>query len=261
MNNTTGNQYDYLSSKIKRIFLPLPNFKYFHKPSEVNEVDPRFIGRERIIKTLTAWLNGENGQSGSYLITGYRGMGKSSFVGKVIDELIQKQKRKEDDNKKIKRNINIHLSTLLLLSLLFIYLLLGSPNFIGITSFYSFILACLIILEMIKRYSIDSQHKEIKTHQKHIKWHIWLSALFIIICILSNLLNIVPDYQYYYLTYGITLDFITGLILIFFWTYQSCKQGSFIKEFKHNFSIPFIKEIPFRKYHKYIHVIKINLGN
>lgn len=74
-------------SKIRSICIPLPQFSFFHRPSEVQDVDSHFVGRERILRLLKNWLDIDNGNyTGSYLITGYRGMGKTSFVGKAIDE-------------------------------------------------------------------------------------------------------------------------------------------------------------------------------
>lgn len=85
--------YDDLYSKVRRIYISLPDFKFFHRPSKINDVDSHFVGRERIIALLKNWLDDKNGNhTGSYLITGYRGMGKTSFVGKVIDEMVEKQR-------------------------------------------------------------------------------------------------------------------------------------------------------------------------
>lgn len=95
MDNDKNNDFDFYSSKIKRIFIPLPGFKFFHRPSEENDIDPSFIGRDRISEKLANWLRDDNGnKTGAYLITGFRGMGKTSFVGKVIDDLKKKQKNK-----------------------------------------------------------------------------------------------------------------------------------------------------------------------
>lgn len=80
------------SSKISPLNIPVPNFKFFHKPSSEEEIDDTFIGREEISETLTNWL--ENGDTGSYLVSGYRGMGKSSFVGKVLNEIAHTDKEK-----------------------------------------------------------------------------------------------------------------------------------------------------------------------
>ncbi len=84
-------KFDYLKSKIQELHIPLPNFKYFHKPSSEEDVFENYIGREEISEQLEEWLT--SGDSGSYLVTGYRGMGKSSFVGKVLNKIARKSKK------------------------------------------------------------------------------------------------------------------------------------------------------------------------
>lgn len=81
------NPFDLFSSRVKGINIPLPQYRFFHHPSSVDSVDPKFMGRDNISGILTDWLTDEKTQSGSYLVTGYRGMGKSSFVGRVLYEL------------------------------------------------------------------------------------------------------------------------------------------------------------------------------
>ena len=88
----TKSNFDFLKSKIRELHIPLPNFKYFHKPSSEEEVFPNFIGREEDSEQLEEWLT--NGDSGAYLVTGYRGMGKSSFVGKVLNKITRKDKNR-----------------------------------------------------------------------------------------------------------------------------------------------------------------------
>lgn len=79
------------SSKIRKIYIPLPDFHFFHRPSKWEDTSPYFIGRRQIAEKLKNWLiDTEKNSTGAYLITGYRGMGKTSFVGKVIDEIMQK---------------------------------------------------------------------------------------------------------------------------------------------------------------------------
>lgn len=84
-----SNRFDIYSSKVKRINIPIPEFNFFHKASSEEEVDPKFIGREQISDKLYSWLK-EDPAGGSYLVTGFRGMGKSSFVGRVMNELTRK---------------------------------------------------------------------------------------------------------------------------------------------------------------------------
>ncbi len=74
------------SSKVKRVNIPIPGYDKFQGHSAIG-AEP-LIGRSRIIEKLKLWLgdNGKNG--GAFLITGYRGMGKTSFVNKVLYELV-----------------------------------------------------------------------------------------------------------------------------------------------------------------------------
>lgn len=72
------------TARVKSIYIELPGYEYFHSPSGINRKDDRFIGREAIIKRLKTILNNSKTRAGAYLITGYRGMGKTSLVRKVI---------------------------------------------------------------------------------------------------------------------------------------------------------------------------------
>lgn len=80
------------SSKVKRVNVPLPSFNYVHKSWMSNRRELKMvgflIGRDRIIEKLKSWLTKEKTDGGSYLITGYRGMGKTCFVDNVIYELV-----------------------------------------------------------------------------------------------------------------------------------------------------------------------------
>ncbi len=75
------------SSSIKHILIPLPGFKNYHQTGTESIEDKNFIGRDTIIAKLKSWLSNDQTYTGAYLITGYRGMGKSSFVGKVLYDL------------------------------------------------------------------------------------------------------------------------------------------------------------------------------
>ncbi len=93
MKNTT-NEFEKYSSKIDRIDIELPNFKYFHGASSEEKVDPKFIGRKKIINQLKSWIIDKNSKTGVYLITGFRGMGKSSFVGKALNNISNKPSKR-----------------------------------------------------------------------------------------------------------------------------------------------------------------------
>jgi len=95
MKNLSANpdpKFDFLKSKIKELHIPLPKFKkFFHKPSSEEEGFDNFVGREEEAEKLEAYLS--DGDSGSYLITGYRGAGKTSFVGEVLHKITSNRKK------------------------------------------------------------------------------------------------------------------------------------------------------------------------
>jgi predicted AAA+ superfamily ATPase len=68
----------------KAICLEIPDYEFNHRPVGQFESD-LFVGREKIKDDfVNVLLNGQD--NGAYLVTGYRGMGKTSFVQKVINE-------------------------------------------------------------------------------------------------------------------------------------------------------------------------------
>jgi Cdc6-like AAA superfamily ATPase len=76
-------------SYLKDVFLELPKYRFNHNPVEGSDLESKketqeiFLGREKITeKFLNILKNGTT--NGSYLITGYRGMGKTSFVKRVL---------------------------------------------------------------------------------------------------------------------------------------------------------------------------------
>lgn len=82
-------------SNLHNMIIPLYGFNHYHSASNCEEDTERFIGRDSIIDKLSAWLDAPKGKtaySGAYLITGYRGMGKSSFVHKAVEKLSPKPK-------------------------------------------------------------------------------------------------------------------------------------------------------------------------
>lgn len=88
-------------SEMREIIIPLLGFRAFHHTNNNNDKQHDlndFIGRESIFDKLQSWLedNSKIGEkySGAYLITGFRGMGKSSFVHKAIQNLISKVPKK-----------------------------------------------------------------------------------------------------------------------------------------------------------------------
>jgi hypothetical protein len=97
-------------SYIKDIFLEVPDYKYNHKPHSgskrnLSDDDKKnnhiFIGREKLKANFLNILK-EGGRNGAYLVTGYRGMGKTSLVNNVIDEYKDFEEKENREVKPIK---------------------------------------------------------------------------------------------------------------------------------------------------------------
>ena len=73
--------FKFASSK-RYLKIHVPDFAFKHDDNNVGK--DKFVGREIQIRRLYTWLTSDS-KSGSYLVTGYRGMGKSLLVKRVID--------------------------------------------------------------------------------------------------------------------------------------------------------------------------------
>ena len=88
-------------SYIKDIYIELPDYKFLHGPIKIEDEenkkdqqeDERFIGRIDIEKKFLNLLR--KGENGAYLITGYRGTGKTSFVNRTINKYTSNKTKKE----------------------------------------------------------------------------------------------------------------------------------------------------------------------
>lgn len=67
----------------------MPDFAFKHDDNNVGK--DKFVGREIQLRKLYTWLTSDS-KSGSYLVTGYRGMGKSLLVKRVIDMITREPK-------------------------------------------------------------------------------------------------------------------------------------------------------------------------
>lgn len=76
-------------SKIKSLWIQIPGYRFFHSPSgiEKRNRDPRLIGRKLTKKKLRGLICNSQTYSGTYLVTGFRGMGKTSLVRQVLSEI------------------------------------------------------------------------------------------------------------------------------------------------------------------------------
>jgi hypothetical protein len=78
---------DKYSSRIKKVMIQLHDYHFYHGPYKEIFGDNRFIGRKAILTKLKSLFTSSEYKSGVYLITGYRGSGKTSVVNKAIDEI------------------------------------------------------------------------------------------------------------------------------------------------------------------------------
>lgn len=90
---------------VDRLNIKLENFQFYHRPSSSGKVDPKYIQRNKPAYQLTEWLKNAN-RHGTYLVAGYRGVGKSSLVGSVIHNL-KKEYRKNGKRHYIDICVNI----------------------------------------------------------------------------------------------------------------------------------------------------------
>lgn len=88
--NIRNNEFFRYSSATKFIKFHIPGFAFKHDNS-INKEKDKFVGREVLMNRLFLWLSSTS-RSGSYLITGYRGMGKSVLVNRVLERICRPQK-------------------------------------------------------------------------------------------------------------------------------------------------------------------------
>lgn len=88
------NTFQSYASENDRINVLLENFTFFHRPSTEEQIDPKYRPPVNAFHQFTNWLKENEAKSAIYLITGYRGAGKSSFVNYVIRNLNRPKEKK-----------------------------------------------------------------------------------------------------------------------------------------------------------------------
>ena len=71
--------------KFKTWIIPLPDFHFVHQTYNKSTDHRDFFGRDKDVRDFVEVLRNSSSTSGSYLVTGYRGAGKTSLVKKVMD--------------------------------------------------------------------------------------------------------------------------------------------------------------------------------
>lgn len=74
------------SSRFLTWAVPLPHFHFHHEPYRRESSHSNFFGREELCDKFLSVLKNSQNSSGSYLVAGYRGVGKTSFVKKVLED-------------------------------------------------------------------------------------------------------------------------------------------------------------------------------
>lgn len=146
MKQQYANPFDRYSSRTKRLnyYLPFLRERRFTNKQNIHEA---FIGREDILYRLRNWITNKD-KTGSFLVAGYRGMGKSSFVEKALYDITRQRRR----SSKIEFIFFIlHLITIALFCSLFIIKPIDNIHylFIGLAA-----LAMLSIFCYVKKYHI-----------------------------------------------------------------------------------------------------------
>lgn len=91
--NIFDKQFSKYSSTKRYLKIHVPDFAFKHDDNNVGK--DKFVGRELQIRKLFTWLTSDS-KSGSYLVTGYRGMGKSLLVKRVIDMISREPKARNE---------------------------------------------------------------------------------------------------------------------------------------------------------------------
>lgn len=97
MNPDAPNRYEKnYSSYTDRINLRMENFHFFHRSSTSGHIDPKYNSPVNPFHQFYNWLKHNEADSATYLITGYRGAGKTSFVNYTIDKLNADRRKGEN---------------------------------------------------------------------------------------------------------------------------------------------------------------------
>ena len=151
------------SFRVKSIFLELPSYSYFHSVlNKSNEdINERFVGRKELIDKLKSFIYETTRSTGTYLVTGFRGMGKTSVVNKTLAELNPEPKFS-----------NYVLLWVLLIPVIIVYdsikknadYFTGFSNFCEQWGFYVMEFIILFLVFLYLGYRNSRRHQAIKFH-------------------------------------------------------------------------------------------------
>ena len=78
-----SNEY---ASRNKKVAIQLNEYLFYHGPSDATHVDQRIIGRQKLINKLASLISSAEVATGVYLVSGFRGSGKTSLVNSVVSK-------------------------------------------------------------------------------------------------------------------------------------------------------------------------------
>lgn len=145
MGRNYTNPFDRYSSRTKRLnyYLPFLGFGKYTKNRGDNEA---FIGREDILYRLRNWITNKD-KTGSFLVAGYRGMGKSSFVEKALYSITRQRRRSS--------KIEFVFLLLHLLTMAIVYCILWGISDIWLLRLIICVLFCMLLIFLyVKKYHI-----------------------------------------------------------------------------------------------------------
>lgn len=145
MSRNYTNPFDRYSSRTKRLnyYLPFLGFGKYTKNRGDNEA---FIGREDILYRLRNWITNKD-KTGSFLVAGYRGMGKSSFVEKALYSITRQRRRSS--------KIEFVFLLLHLLTMAIVYCILWGISDIWLLRLIICVLFCMLLIFLyVKKYHI-----------------------------------------------------------------------------------------------------------
>ena len=145
MSRNYTNPFDRYSSRTKRLnyYLPFLGFGKYTKNRGDNEA---FVGREDILYRLRNWITNKD-KTGSFLVAGYRGMGKSSFVEKALYSITRQRRRSS--------KIEFVFLLLHLLTMAIVYCILWGISDIWLLRLIICVLFCMLLIFLyVKKYHI-----------------------------------------------------------------------------------------------------------
>ena len=140
--NDERNRDDSFFAKMPTIYLELHRFTFRHGTYQSSSQN--FIGRDNIRSRLRAILTHNDSNSGTYLITGDRGVGKTSLVNKVLEELAPPQKMPKGFIRFLNLTISIFIVSILI-NLVCNFTSFKNFRIISIISFFIFSLCTFYI--------------------------------------------------------------------------------------------------------------------